>query len=913
MSIRLSSFPPQQLIQHAQRCSPFFARLIASNALLAQDCVAHVEQAFTRQAMQDFLAQQTITDEASLKCALRQLRQRVMLRVMLRDLNHLADLAEVMRAMTDLAEVAVQTALAFLHPLLVSRYGKPMGESGQAQQLIVVGMGKLGGEDLNVSSDIDLIFAFAEDGQTQTNSDTQKSVSNFDFFTRLGKLLIAAIDEVTQDGFVFRVDMRLRPYGSEGPLVCSLAMLEEYYQTQGREWERYAWIKGRVIAGEAKQLADLLRPFVYRKYLDFGVFASMRDLKAQIERDVNQRDKLDNIKLGRGGIREIEFIAQVFQLIRGGQDASLQIRPTLQVLDLLQQKQLLPAQEVLQLKSAYHFLRQLEHRIQYLEDQQTQDLPTSESARTALALAMDVADWPALLAQLEQHRVLVDAQFKAVFANHDQAETGQQPATPFNLWQMQADDSNALQSLAELGYQDLAQVARRLLAMREGSRYRSLPEISRQRLDKLMPMVITLAAQQQQPDQTLMRVQDLLESICRRASYLALLAEFPAALNLLIRLVSASPWLAQYLAQHPVLLDELLDTQYLYAVPDFAAMRQDLQQRLNEAEGDIERQMDLMRQFKHAAIFRFAAKDVAGDLPLTTVSDYLSELASLILQLSIDTLWRNFKGRHRDTPKFAIIGYGKLGGKELAYASDLDIIFLYQDEHPAAAEIYARFGQRINTWLNSTTAAGLLYETDMQLRPDGNSGLLVSDISAFDEYQMHKAWTWEHQAITRAAFCAGDSSIGEQFEQIRQKVLRLKRDGQTLRSDVLAMRQKMLQNLRPSQGMVDIKLSRGGLVDLEFIVQYLVLLHAHEYAELTQNIGNFALLRLLAQLHIIPQAEAEAAAQAYLQLRKQQHAMKLQGQSKLEVSLTNMSETGQSNISQAMQAIQHLWALVMQV
>ena len=895
----------QQYMAHACACSPFAQRLIAADALLAEDCAQSLHLPYRRQDMEDFLARQNLQDEVTLKKALRLLRQRVMLRTIVRDLNHFADLHEVMRAMTDLAEVAVQCALSVLHPMLVSRYGEPLGESGQPQQMIVVGMGKLGGEDLNVSSDIDLIFAYEEDGETSVQSAEQKSISHHDFFIRLGKLLIAAIDEVTADGFVFRVDMRLRPYGSEGPLACSLAMLEDYYQNQGREWERYAWIKGRVIAGPQKAIHDVLKPFVYRKYLDFGVFASMRDLKRQIERDVNQRDMRDNIKLGRGGIREIEFIAQVFQLIRGGQDVSLQIRPTLQVLQRLAEKQLLPAEIVTQLIAAYHFLRQLEHRIQYQEDQQTQDLPSSESAQQALALAMDMPNWESLLSQLEQHRVLVDGQFKAVFANHDQADTpAQEQVAPVNLWQLQTQDDSALQRLSALGYQDVQQVARRLLAMREGSRYRSLPEISRQRLDKLMPMVIDFAAQQPQADQTLMRVQDLLESICRRASYLALLAEFPAALQLLTRLVAASPWLAQYLAQHPVLLDELLDTQHLYAVPDFSAMRHELQQRMQEADGDIERQMDLMRQFKHAAIFRFAAKDVAGDLPLTTLSDYLSDLANLILQVTIDTLWPTFKAHHRERPLFAIIGYGKLGGKELAYASDLDIIFLYDDEHPNAGEIYARFGQRINTWLNSMTAAGLLYETDMQLRPDGASGLLVSSVQAFDEYQMHKAWTWEHQALTRAAFSAGDSDIGQRFEQIRQKVMQLPREPKALRMEVLQMRQKMREAHTASRGMVDIKQSRGGIIDVEFIVQYLVLLHAQHHPELTENIGNIALLRRLADLHIIPAQLAEEAAQAYLELRKHQHAMKLQGLGKLELPT--------QQVQSQVQAVQALWQAVME-
>jgi len=887
----------QHYLAHASACSAFVRRLLASDNALQNDLHSHFHQPISRTDMQAFLAQSSIQDEASLKQALRKLRQRVMLRVMVRDLNALADVYEVMRCMTDLAEVAVQYALSYLHPSLVARFGEPLSETGEVQQLIVVGMGKLGGEDLNVSSDIDLIFAYGEDGATQAKTAQQRSLSNHDFFIRLGKSLIAAIDEVTADGFVFRVDMRLRPYGSEGPLACSMAMLEDYYQNQGREWERYAWIKGRVIAGPEQQVSQLLRPFVYRKYLDYGVFASMRDLKAQIERDVNQRAMRDNIKLGRGGIREIEFIAQVFQLIRGGQDASLQIRPTLQVLRLLAEKHVLPQQVVSQLIQAYLFLRNLEHRIQYQEDQQTQDLPTSEQAQAALALAMGYSSWQNFLPALEQHRSFVDAQFKAVFAEQEQPASELQS----NLWL--GDTQSAEAQLQALGYQQTQEVARRLHAMRESSRYRNLPELSRQRLDKLMPLVIQHAANEPNAEQTLLRVQDLLESICRRASYLALLAEYPAALHLLIRLVSASPWLAQYLAQHPVLLDELLDTQHLYAEPDFAAMQADLQQRLADVEGDVERQMDVMRHFKHAAILRFAAKDVAGDLPLQTLSDYLSALAQLILQQTMQVVWPSVKGRHCEVPKFAIIGYGKLGGKELAYASDLDIIFLYDDTHPSAAEVYARFGQRINTWLNSMTAAGLLYETDMQLRPDGASGLLVSSLQAFDDYQMHKAWTWEHQALTRAAFCAGDVEIGQRFEQIRQRVIRLARDADQLRQQVVEMRHKMREAHRTDAQMMDIKQDRGGIVDVEFMVQYLVLLHAHQYPKLTENIGNIALLHVLAELRLIPSDLAEQVAQSYLALRKQQHAMKLQGLSKLQLPIAQMQTV--------IEPVHALWRLLM--
>lgn len=894
------SLPQYAPVQHAVNCSHFFYRTLMSDVALLPELMATMHEAYSVDQMQAFVASKNVIDEVALKQALRQLRQRVMLRTILRDLNGMAGLAEVMQVTSDLAEVSINVALQKSQAWLEQIYGTPIGESGKPQSMIVVGMGKLGGRELNVSSDIDLIFAFEEDGDTNGAAQGKQTLSNHEFFTRVAKKLIAATDEITEDGFVFRVDMRLRPYGSEGPLACSLAMLEEYYQNQGREWERYAWIKGRVIAGPEKEVADLLRPFVFRKYLDYGAFASMRDLKVQIQRDVNKRDMHDNIKLGRGGIREVEFIAQVFQLIRGGQDTSLQIRPTLSVLNLLKDKKLLPESTVQALCEAYVFLRDLEHRLQYQEDQQTQTLPTNDEAKQKLALAMNCVDWETLHAKIEAHRQVVDKHFNEVFS--DPKGEHEEDVQVAEIWQATIDDKEAITRIKSLGYQEAEQTLHRLRSLLHGARYKQLPELSRQRFDQLMPLVIGLAAKESEPDVALLRVMDLLESICRRASYLALLAEYPAALKLVIKLTSASPWLAQYLAQHPVLLDELLDTQHLYAIPDFEQMRADLEHRLAEVEGDTERQMDVMRHFKNAAVFRFAAKDVAGELPLQTLSDYLSALANLVLDVTMQVIWPTLKGKHREAPKFAIIGYGKLGGKELGYASDLDIIFLYDDDAPDAGQIYARFGQRINNWLNSLTAAGMLYETDMQLRPDGASGLLVSSVEAFNEYQRHKAWVWEHQAITRATFSAGDVEIGQAFEQIRHEVMTQPRDLVRLKQEVAEMRQKMRAGHAVPADSFDLKQSLGGIIDVEFIVQYLVLAHAHQHEVLTQNIGNIALLSQLADLGILDKHQADAVAHAYLDFRKRQHALKLQGHDKVRVPL--------KEVAQQADAVRALWQAV---
>ena len=891
-------------VRRVLACSLFAARLLAKHALILDDLLENHAKTYSTAAMQDFLSAAEIVDEVSLKQALRQLRQRVILRIIYRDLNDLADLQEVMQTTTNLAEIALTTAVNYHQTWLEASHGKPLSKN-KTQEFIVIGMGKLGGCELNVSSDIDLIFAYENAGETLgLNSSGADKISNQDFFTKLAKKVISALDEITEDGFVFRVDMRLRPFGSEGVLVSNLDALEDYYQNNGREWERYAWIKGRAInqtdgLGLLGSVDKLLKPFIFRKYLDYGAFASMRELKLQIHRDVMQKGQVDNIKLGRGGIREIEFIAQVFQLIRGGQDASLQIKPTLEVLKLLHIKGLLPEKTVAELTQAYVFLRNCEHRLMYVEDAQTHELPKMDEAKARIALAMHYKNWDALLIDLNAHRKNVQQHFDATFNDKAHSEHRQELATETAIWQgLIAENENAteiehssasLEALSYAGYSDAAQTLSRLQMLRNSKRYQQLPALSRQRFDALMPHAIAQSATTPNPDVTLLRVTDVFESICRRASYLALLAEHTHAMHLLVKLCSSSPWLANYLAQHPILLDELLDTRTLYAAPDFVAMRADLVTRLSEFAGDIERQMDAMRHFKHANIFRFAAQDINGKLVLETLSDYLSALADLIVSVALETIWPNVRGKHLQAPKFAVIGYGKLGGKELGYGSDLDIIFLYDDDAPEASEVYARFAQRISSWFNTLTSAGLLYETDLQLRPDGNSGLLVSLVDAFHEYQLQKAWVWEHQALTRARFVAGDASIGAAFEAIRIEVLSQTRDAEKLKTEVINMREKMRAAQTFINGMFDVKHSVGGIIDVEFLVQYLVLIHANKYPQLTNNKGNIALLKRLGALQIIDNDLAEKTAVAYREYRRMQHALKLQGATQMRVDYSQVS------------------------
>ena len=858
------------LLERAAQLSRYVRRLLAHPPLLfAPDSLT---EHCSRCKIRAWFEAEAVTTEQQLHRRLRQVRQATMLQIITRDLNGLADLDEVMSSVTALAEETLRFALARLQPWMRDTYGVPCGQvSRRPQDLVVVGMGKLGGEELNVSSDVDLVFLYPEDGET----DGPKRISNQEFFARLSRRLISALSEYTSDGHVFRVDMRLRPYGDSGPLAMSYDMLETYLHAQGREWERYAWIKARVVSQPPDvDLESIVTPFVYRRYLDYSAIASLRALHAQVRAEVARRELHDDIKLGPGGIREIEFTAQVFQLVRGGQDPSLRLRPTRAALQRLAQQRLLPPEAVDDLQGAYAFLRNLEHRLQYLEDEQTQRLPSSREDQAMLARAMTCGDYAALVSRLEAHRDAVTRQFEAVFASH---RTLDAPDPLTGVWLGSTSEEASIRLLAQRGYANPQVVLARLRQLRDSQVYRRMAAATQARVDQLAPRVIEIAAGFEHPDQTLERLFRVLESIGRRESYFALLLEFPAALKRLAALAAASHWAADYLAQHPVLLDELISPQVLEA-PNWVQLREQLAADLDHHQANTERQMDALRHFKQVQTIRLLVRDLAGALALETLSDHLSDLASAILAQVLRLAWAGLRTRHRDEPRFAIVGYGKLGGKELGYASDLDLIFLYDDEQPEAQENYARLAQRINTWLTSFTRAGVLYETDLRLRPDGASGLLVSRIDAYAEYQRSKAWTFEHQALTRARFVTGNAEIGIRFEQLRNEVLRLPRELARLREDVVSMRQRMLEGHPNPSGLYDIKHDRGGIVDVEFAVQYLVLGYAHRHEELTGNIGNLALLKLGGRLGLIDKDLADQAHHSYREFRRLQHQVRLQGE-----------------------------------
>ena len=879
--------------------SPYLGRLMAARPELAAEVKAALEQPVTAVELSAWLAAQAVT-EGNLKALLRQLKQRAYARIAARDLAGLAPLSEVTECMTLIAELAVSKAVEVLSLGLVERHGQPRGADGRVQEMIVVGMGKLGGRELNVSSDIDLIFVFPEDGDTDATGSSSRAISNFEFFTRLGRGLINAIADATEDGRVFRVDMRLRPNGDSGPLVCSFEMLENYFITQGREWERYAWIKARPLTGSRHdELEKVRHPFVFRKYFDFGAINAMRELHAQIRREVAKKDMADNVKLGPGGIREIEFIAQVFQLIRGGRDTPLQIKPTQSVLKLLAERGILTPDAAAELAAAYIFLRRLEHRLQYLDDAQTHSLPTDAGDRQRVTKAMGFASFEALLEELDDHRATVSRHFEQVFAdpNHGQHALAA-------LWQ-DAGSGDHDDRFEGLGYRNPPAAAQRMAALRAGPLYQQMSQDIRSRFDALVPRLIEAAAALPNPDETLSRGVDLLESISRRAAYLALLQQYPQALQKVAQLVSSSSWAASYLQRHPILLDELLDPRLLDAVPDWTAFRAHLATRLAALEPDTEQQMDTLREVHHAQVFRLLTQDVAGLLTVEKLADHLSELADILLDAAISGAWKKISRRHSDAPRFAVISYGKLGGKELGYASDLDLVFLFDDPAPEAGENYGRLGTRLNTWLSAQTSAGQLFETDLRLRPNGDSGLAVSSMESFRKYQLESAWVWEHQALTRARFSAGDRAVGEAFERIRCEVLRQQRDLAKLREEVLAMRLKMVE-AHGTKGdererVFDLKHDPGGLVDVEFMVQYLVLGYSHQFPELTGNLGNIALLKIAADLGLIPPDLAETVRNAYRDYRRMQHELRLNAA---------RARVAPDLVQQRVDAVRELWRIV---
>ncbi len=881
---------------------------LAEAGLLERDLAPGELRTLLQQALE------ACDDEDALARALRRFRNRHQLRIIWRDVNRLADLAQTCRDLSDMADACIDLTYHWLYPRLCAQYGTPVGRhSGQPQHLVILGMGKLGAGELNLSSDIDLIFGYPEGGETEGS---RRSLDNQEFFIRLGQKLIKALDALTLDGFVFRVDMRLRPYGSSGPLVYSFDALEQYYQDQGRDWERYAMIKARAVGGDpaaGEALLEMLRPFVYRRYLDFSAIEALRSMKQLIQQEVRRKGMAANIKLGAGGIREVEFIAQAFQLIHGGRDLSLQQRPLLKVLATLEGQGYLPPAVVAELAEGYRFLRYVEHALQALDDRQTQMLPDGELERLRVAFIMGFDSWDAFIARLTEWRERIDFHFRQVISDPDEEEEVAESSRVGNwqpLWLGEWNEETACNELADAGFQDPQAACNRLFGLRGGSHVRGMQRLGRERLDAFMPRLLALVVEQQNPDLVLERVLPLVEAVARRSAYLVLLTENPGALQRLLTLCGASPWVAEQMARFPILLDELLNEGKLYSPPQAPELVAELGERLMRIpEDDLEQQMEALRHFKLAHGLRVAASEIVGTLPLMKVSDYLTWIAEAILGQVLTIAWRNLVARHGAPqrrgggvcdPAFIIVGYGKVGGIELGHGSDLDLVFIHDGDPQAetdgakpidGAQFFTRLGQRIIHLLTTQTTSGQLYEVDMRLRPSGASGLLVSSLSAYEKYQGEEAWTWEHQALVRARVLVGCPQLAADFERVRAAVLGRARALDTLRREVSEMRAKMRDNLgsKHSAGgtaenafaaetAFNLKHDAGGIVDIEFMVQYAALAWSHQHPELLRYTDNIRILDGLAEARLLPANEVQLLQEAYKAYRAAAHRLSLQKQ-----------------------------------
>ena len=884
------------------------------------------------------LAQQIaqVSDEATLYRVLRQFRNACQLNLLWQQINQQVSAWQIAAGASWIAETVLTHTLAWLERALSERWGYPQALQGKVPRLVVLGMGKLGAGELNLSSDIDLIMAYSDGGETVGG---KRSLSHQEYFTRLGQALIRALDAVTEDGQVCRVDMRLRPFGDGGPLVGSFASLERYYQQHGREWERYALIKARPVAGDIEagyELLTMLRPFVYRRYIDFGVIDALRDMKQRIQREVRRQGREQNIKLGEGGIREVEFIVQAGQLIHGGRHAELQTPSLRQAMQALEAEQLLPSAQVRMLEADYVWLRTLEHALQAVDDAQTQQLPEDSATQQRIAVMLEAPCWGAITATLAQVRERVHSAFLALITPpEDDAneETASREDSPWQaLWEGLLTQAEAEVLLSESGYAAPTQAWHYIRTLADGRAVQHMQAIGRERLDRLMPLLLeeVVSLQSEEPlgryaqgvsaDRVLPRVLTLIEAVLRRTAYLALLRENPGARHQLVLLCAASPWTSERLARYPVLLDELLDPSLLDTGVTIADLDAELDQTLNRLPlEDEEAQLEALRQFRHAQMLRIAASDLFGLRSLMQVSDALTAVAEVLLQRVVAMARRTLVARHGeplrsdgDPAGFIVVGYGKLGSIELGYDSDLDLVFLHDADGQGMtvggrrpldnAVFMTRLGQRIIHLLTAMTPSGTLYDVDMRLRPSGNAGLLVSSLTAFEEYQQRQAWLWEQQALVRARAVAGTPALCEQFTALRSALLGRPRDGDTVQHEIVAMREKMLAH---HETRSSVKRMKGGLIDIEFMTQYAVLAYGARVPELLNWTDNVRLLEAMARCQVLSTDEAETLQRILLTYRQRVHAMALM-----------MASSGQDAISQfdeQRQQVRRIWARVFNI
>ena len=862
--------------------------------------INHPPQADERRYYQQWLNEHltSVLDETALMKALRLFRRYILVRLEWSQLTYTSSDEQILSQLSELAEVIIVTARDWLYELSCKEWGTPCSHQGEPQPLLVLGMGKLGGGELNFSSDIDLIFTYPEHGQTQGG---RRELDNAVFFTRLGQRLIKALDSITEDGFVYRVDMRLRPLGEGGPLVLSFSSMEDYYQEQGRDWERYAMVKAKVLGDQqdpyTKELYQMLKPFVYRRYIDFSVLQSLRNMKSMIEREVRRRGLKNNIKLGAGGIREIEFIVQVFQLIRGGRVIGLQTRSLLTALQVIEQESLLDTNEVTQLRNNYLFLRRCENLLQAINDEQTQTLPEEELDQIRLATNMGFTNWSEFIEQLavrmQQNRLI----FNALIGNDDSQSVPniKQYNDLFDdLWvpDLQLSDIKAV--LPNYSDSDAEQLYQMLIQFRNDIGKRTIGVRGREILDQLMPRLLDAICNEQQAIMVFSRILPLLVNIVSRTTYLELLLEYPSALKQLIRLCSASPMISDQLAHYPILLDELIDINSLYQTIEPNEYKSQLYQYLLRIHvDDEEQQLEALRQFKQMQLLHIAAADVEHVLTTMKVSDHLTYVAEALLDFVVQMAWSQMVERYGKPAHLAdnhkglvVVAYGKLGGWELGYGSDLDLVFLHDcpansvtngDKQIDSRQFYLRLVQRIIHLFNVRTSFGILYEVDVRLRPQGDAGLLACSLDSFADYQMNEAWTWEHQALVRARAVYGENDLIKRFNQIRHDVLCKPRDENQLKTEVRQMREKMRNHLGTTQAeLFNLKIDEGGIGDIEFLSQYLVLNYANSHPKMTTWSDNVRILELATHYQIMDSDEAEQLTQAYIDMRNQIHQLALQ-------------------------------------
>jgi glutamate-ammonia-ligase adenylyltransferase len=857
-------------------------------------------------------------DEPQLHKVLRQFRRKHMVIIAWRELLGQASLEESFLHISFLADQLILQAMNWLYGKQCSEQGTPFNAEGVKQSLYIFAMGKLGGRELNFSSDIDLIFTYPEHGETKGG---RRVIANQTFFIKLGQRLIAALHQITADGFVYRVDMRLRPFGDSGPLVTSFASIEDYYQSHGREWERYAMVKARVMGEEGeykKELEAMLRPFVYRRYIDFSAIESLRKMKAMISAEVRRKGLKDNIKLGTGGIREIEFVAQAFQLIHGGRTPALQCKGLQETLKVIADIDALPAERIKCLLESYHFLRRVENILQQIDDQQTQALPTNELDKCRLIHVMQFTDWDSFYQKLNGVMKNVHDEFNWVVGDNEDEKHSDQDLC--ELWALDLTTQETIELLIEKGITEAlaTQLSAILLSFKDDINKRPMGTRGQETMAKLLPKIVENICAYENPAELLKRITDLLLQIMRRTAYLELLNENEGALNQLLKLCHASPRISSQLGRHPILLDELLDPQHLYNPTELLNYKRDLRQfMLRVPEEDMEQQMEALRQFKQMQFLRIAAADIAGAIELPKVSDHLTYLSEALMGYVIHIAWAQMVEKFgmpsnvidTDRKGFAVIGYGKMGGFELGYGSDLDVVFLHDSEISGQTNgrraidnqlFYFRLGQRIIHLFSARTNSGVLYEIDMRLRPSGDSGPIVAGMIGYEKYLRNDAWTWEHQALVRSRAVFSDDILLTQFNSLRESVLSLTRDKKVLAKSVSDMRKKMRDHLnRGDAGLFDLKQSPGGMVDIEFIAQYLVLAYAAESDKsLCKWSDNLRIFETCKELQLLTETQEKSLNKAYYVIRDAAHRLTLNKQSRI---------VDKKNIEAECQAVIKIW------